>query len=337
MALAIAEARRGEGLTSPNPPVGAVVVDGDRVIGRGFHRKAGGPHAEVVALADAKATDPEAIRGATLYVTLEPCTTHGRTPPCTDAIREAGLGRVVYGAEDVNPSHRGEAARVLRRAGIEVTTGVRGEECIELIRPFAKWITSGLPYVIAKAGQSLDGRITRPAGESSWITSEAARAAGRQLRHRCDAILVGAETVRTDDPSLVLRPDEAPAGKPQPWRVILTRSGKLPSHAQVFTDEHRDRTLVMQPESLVAALRVLAKREVVSVLIEGGGQVFGQAFRDQLVDEVHWFIAPRLCGGGRPSIEPEHDLARSIALTNVQVRPLGDNVHVSGIPEYSTA
>lgn len=334
MAIAIEQATRGVGLTSPNPPVGAVIAVGDRVIGKGHHKVAGGPHAEIEALSDARSKDPRSIEGATIYVTLEPCSTHGRTPPCTQAILDAGIRRVVYGAHDPNPGHRGRAEAMLSAAGVLTTTGVREAECLELIRPFSKWITTGLPYVIAKAGQSLDGRITRPTGESQWITNDEARAAGRRLRSRCDAILVGAQTVRMDNPQLTLRDGEAPSQKVQPWRVVLTRSGDLPPDAHLFTDELRDRTLVLKGLSLVEALRDLGKRGVVTVLIEGGGDILGQAFRDRLVDEVHWFIAPRICGGGRPSVDAIPALPQSIALEGVKVETLGDNVHISGFPVY---
>lgn len=334
MRRALEQARLGIGLTSPNPAVGAVIVaDGD-IIGQGWHRKAGQAHAEVEAIRDAQARHPQRLAGATIYVTLEPCSTHGRTGPCTAAIQAAGLRRVVWGARDPNPSHAGRAAEVLTAAGLEVASGVLEAECDELIRPFAKWVTTGLPYVLAKAGQSLDGRITRPPGEGPWITSEAARAHGRRLRARVDAILVGAETLRQDDPQLTLR--GGPSGKEQPWRVILTRSRQLPAQARVFTDAFKDRTLVLAGLSLREALLELGRRGVVSVLIEGGANVLGQAFRDQLVDEVHWYLAPRLCGRGLPSIAGD-DWTASVALDGVQVEQLGDNLCLTGRPVWPNA
>jgi len=205
MHQALDQAQKGIGFTSPNPPVGAIIVAQDKIIGRGYHHKAGGPHAEVEAIRDAQKSWPKLLRGSTIFITLEPCCTQGRTPPCTEAIKAAGIKRVVFGAHDPNPAHREQARSVLMLAGIEVTSGVLQEECQAIIRPFAKWITTGIPYVIAKAGQSLDGRITRPAGESSLITNDSARAHGRRLRMRVDAILVGAETIRKDNPQLTLR------------------------------------------------------------------------------------------------------------------------------------
>jgi diaminohydroxyphosphoribosylaminopyrimidine deaminase/5-amino-6-(5-phosphoribosylamino)uracil reductase len=331
MNLAVREARRGIGLTSPNPPVGAVLVKEGQLIGAGYHHKAGDPHAEIEALKQARADFPNHLKGATIYITLEPCSTHGRTPPCTSALIEAGLARVVYGAGDPNPNHLGRADGLLQQQGIDVTSGVLEEECQNLIRPFRKWISTGLPYIIAKAGQSLDGRITRPPGEPQWLTSETARAHGRRLRQRVDAILVGAETIRQDNPLLTLRDGSAQSGKPQPWRVVLSRSGDLPQDAHIFTDEFKERTIVLPSMEFADAMKELAKRQITSVLIEGGGIILGQAFRSGLVDEAHWYIAPRFCGGGRPSLD---GLAfdHSIEMTDLQIVPLGDNVLVSGYP-----
>jgi len=333
MHQALDQAQKGIGFTSPNPPVGAIIVAQDKIIGRGYHHKAGGPHAEVEAIRDAQKSWPKLLRGSTIFITLEPCCTQGRTPPCTEAIKAAGIKRVVFGAHDPNPAHREQARSVLMLAGIEVTSGVLQEECQAIISPFAKWITTGIPYVIAKAGQSLDGRITRPAGESSLITNDSARAHGRRLRMRVDAILVGAETIRKDNPQLTLRDGSAGSGKQQPWRVVLTRSGDLPPQSHIFTDEFKERTIIMNGKDLPEALALLGKLGFLSVLIEGGGIVLGQAFREQLVDEIYWYIAPRICGGGRPSIAGPA-LPASIELQNITVRPMGDNVCFHGFPVW---
>jgi len=303
MAQTIDLARRGIGLTSPNPPVGAMIVSTEgQVIGTGYHRKAGLPHAEIEALESAETTFRRQIPGSTLYVTLEPCSTKGKTPACTDAIRHSGIRRVVFGAPDPNPLHTNKCYAILGSAGIQVTGGVLEKECAELIRPFTKWITTGIPYVIAKVGQTLDGRITRPPGEPAWITSDSARAHARRLRMRADAIIIGAETLRKDNPRLTLRDADVGSGKEQPWRVVLTRSGNLPQDAHLFTDEFKDRTLILRGLSLGEVLKELGRREILTVLIEGGGIVIGQAFQLQEVDEAHWYIAPRFSGGGRPSI-----------------------------------
>lgn len=334
MTRALAQGSRGIGLTSPNPPVGAVIVKNSAVIGEGHHRKAGGPHAEIEALRDAAYKEHDA-RGATAYVTLEPCSTQGLTPPCTEALIRAGVSCVVYGATDPNPKHAGNADAVLRKAGIEVLSGVLREECERLIHPFSKWIKMGLPYVIAKVGQSLDGRISRPPKEEKWITSEESREHAMTLRIRSDAILIGAETLRKDDSRLTLRGADIPPEKEQPWRVVVTRSGKLPRKAHVFTDEFKDRTIVLHGDyKFKDLLRELAKRDITTVLIEGGGNLLGQAFAARAVDEVFWYIAPRICAGGTVStggIEfPKK--ARSVVLGDVWHEMIGDNICVHGYP-----
>jgi len=328
MSLALREARKGIGLTSPNPPVGAVVVSPTgRILGRGWHRQAGQPHAEPRALT--AAGGPAACRGGTLYVTLEPCSTHGRTPPCVDALIEAGLARVVWAVDDPFPGHAGRARTTLAAHSIEVTTGVGAEEAIALLAPWRTFITTGRPWVIAKAGLSLDGKLTRPRGESQWITNEAARDDAMRLRRRADAVIVGAETVRKDDPALTLRPPRP--SHPQPWRVILSRSGRLPADARVFTDPHRDRTLVLPGPSLEHSLRTLAALGVVTALIEGGGTILAQAFSHQLVDEVVFYIAPRLCGTGRPVIDPAFFAGGSISLTQPRWKTIGDNIRLTAL------
>jgi diaminohydroxyphosphoribosylaminopyrimidine deaminase/5-amino-6-(5-phosphoribosylamino)uracil reductase len=336
MTLALAQASRGIGLTNPNPPVGAVLVRDGELIGEGYHHKAGKPHAEIEALQDAMGKGRD-VRGATIYVTLEPCSTRGRTPACTKALIHAGVGRVVYALPDPNPQHAGSADKLLRKAGIEVESGLLEEECTRLIRPFEKWITRGLPYVIAKSGQSLDGRITRPPGESQNVTSKAAREHAMQLRIRCDAILIGAETLRQDDPKLTVRGDDIPEDKKQPWRVVVTRSGKLPRKSHLFTDEHKKRTIVLEGDhSFKDILRELAKRDITCVLLEGGGNLLGQAFAARAVDECFWYLAPRICAGGTMSVGgigfPEG--ASSVELSDVWHEMIGDNLLVHGYPVW---
>lgn len=327
MCLALQEARRGAGLTSPNPCVGAVVVKDGALLGSGWHRKAGGPHAEVEALrAASEAHGAVSLQGATVFVTLEPCSTQGRTPPCVDALVRAGVARVVWGANDPNMLHAGRARELLAAAGVAVDGGVLADECQDIIAPFAKLITTGLPYVIAKAGMSLDGRITRPAGEGRWITGEASRADSMRLRAQCDAIIVGAETIRQDDPALTLRGPDIPEDKEQPWRVALTRSGNLPRSALLFTDEHRERTLVFQGMSFVDVLKDLAARGVMSVLIEGGGMVTAAAFRERLVDEVVFYTAPLIAGTGRPVVDADSFAGGSVALRFVSAEMSGPDV-----------
>ncbi len=305
-------ARRGEGLTRPNPPVGAVVVRRGIAIGQGWHRKAGGPHAEVYALRQAGAR----ARGATLYVTLEPCSTFGRTPPCTDAILRAGIARVVVGTADPNPKHAGRGLRILRRAGIQVAVA-EWSEARDLIAPFACHMRRQRPSFTLKLGLTLDGRIADAAHCSRWITGPEARAEVQSLRRSSDAILVGAGTVRHDDPSLWPRPDR----RRNPWRVVAVRHGPLPLSAQIFTDAHAARTIVAAPRGWQPAcarrirqagatvwelpprgfFRALAAQlgrlGALRVLCEGGGILAGELIRARLVDELFIFLSPMLLGG----------------------------------------
>ncbi len=292
MRAALAEARKGVGKTAPNPAVGAVVVKNGRIVARGWHRAAGQPHAEIQAL---KALGHRKAPGdaLSLYVTLEPCSTHGRTPPCTEAIVKAGIARVVYGATDPNPRHAGKAQKILRAAGLSVTDGVLARECAAVNTAWNKWIATGLPWVIAKAALTLDGRIASPPGRR-WITTAASRRDAMKLRAQVQAVLVGGETVRTDDPRLTVRGLRL---KPQPLRAVWTKSGKLPRDAKILCDEHKDRTVILKNISLRSALRELGRLSVQSVLIEGGGRTLGEAFDGGLVDEVCFYLAPLLSGG----------------------------------------
>jgi diaminohydroxyphosphoribosylaminopyrimidine deaminase/5-amino-6-(5-phosphoribosylamino)uracil reductase len=273
-----------------------------------------------------------------MYVTLEPCSTHGRTPPCVEALIAAGVARVVVAAVDPNPAHRGRGLTVLESAGISVTSGVLAAEAEALNRPFNKWITTGLPWVIAKAGMSLDGRLTRPPGEGQWLTSPASREDAQKLRCRADAILIGANTVRADDPRLTLRGPSAASEKMQPWRVVLTRGAQpLPGEAHLFTDEHRDRTLVFTKQPLRAVLRSLAReRGVTTVLIEGGGQVLGEAFDRRLVDEVCFYMAPIICGGPVVAVGGRGvgKSADAVQIENPVYHQIGDDLRMSGLVRH---
>jgi len=327
MRLALREAAKGIGRTSPNPAVGAVIVKGGRVIAKGWHRCAGGPHAEIEALHALKR--PALARGATIYVTLEPCCTHGRTPPCTDAITEAGIARVVVGATDPNPKHAGRGFAVLKKAGVAVTAGILAEQCAAMNAGFNKWIATGMPLVIAKAGLSLDGRLTRPPGEGPWLTCEKSRADAMRLRAQVDAILVGAGTVRVDNPRLTVRGVRGAEAR-QPWRVVLTRGGRLPKHAHLFSDAHRGRTLVFRGKPLRAVLRDLGRRGCTSVMIEGGGTLLGSAFDARLVDRVHFYLAPLLCGGPDAIAGRGAGSTRdALRLQNVVFRKVGSDLRMT--------
>src|SRR5437762_8584154 len=326
MRAALSEAKKGLGQTSPNPAVGAILVVGNRIAARGHHRGAGRDHAEVECLRNFAARVPAR---ATLYVTLEPCSTKGRTAPCTDAILQAGVRNVVVGAIDVNPRHSGKGIVQLRNAGVSVREGVLADDCAQINEAFNKWIVTGHPFVIAKCGMSLDGRLTRPVGESRWITGHSARRHAHQLRARVDAILVGAQTVRADNPRLTVR--GLPRAR-QPQRVVLSRSGNLPQRAHLFSDPHVSRTLIYRRKSLAAVLKDLGKRGVTSVLIEGGGEVLGRALDARVIDKVELYFGPLLSAG--PIIAfPGHGAkkaASALGLQRVSYEQVGQSVCIIG-------
>jgi len=315
MNQALAVARRGEGLTMPNPPVGAVVVSNGRVRGSGFHRRAGGAHAEILALKAAG----RCAKGACLYVTLEPCCTRGKTGPCTDAVINSGIRRVVVAVRDPNPLHNGKGIGILRKAGIQVEEGVCREEAAALIRPFAKWITLGRPFLTLKLGISIDGRIADGKGRSKWITSAISRNTVRNLRRRVDAILIGAGTARKDDPGLLCRRTLPP------FRIVVDSRGTLPLDAGLLNDPFACRTIVATTESCPAArrrlysgkgaqvlvlpssqggrvslnslMRKLGKMGILHILCEGGGILARSLIAQDLVDEYLFFVAPAVIGG----------------------------------------
>lgn len=314
MRRALELARRGLGHTRPNPPVGAVIACNGRIVGEGWHRRAGSDHAEVAAIKDARRRlGPSGAAGipkdSTIYVTLEPCSRPGRVGACTDAIVAAGIRRVVYAVPDPNPKNRGRARRVLARHGVscecwaagrsaasvrEGDEQLRRRECVaaarRLVTPFAKHVATGLPYVVVKVAMSLDGRICDDHGDAKWISSGASRRVTGLMRSEVDAIMVGAETVRRDDPSLLChqkRNDDL-------VRVVVSRSGRLPKNAQVFTDGAPNPTLVF--DDARKALSELGKRGVTSVLCEGG-LALARSLADQgLVDEWHAVLAPAVIG-----------------------------------------
>lgn len=330
MRSALAGARKSIGQTSPNPAVGAVLVIGNRIVSRGHHRRAGSAHAEIECLQSFRRKVPKT---ATLYVTLEPCSTKGRTGACTDEIIRAGVNSVVIGATDPNPRHRGRGVEILHGAGIEVRTGVLAEECALLNEAFNKWVATGIPFVIAKCGMSLDGRLTRPERESRWITSATSRRHARTLRGQTDAILIGAETLRIDNPRLTVRGRRQVR---QPVRVVMTRSGKLPRSARFFTDRFAKNSFVYRNMPLGTILAELGQKNITSVMIEGGGNVLGHALDERLIDKVQIYVAPIFTGGpivafaGRGALRT-HDGAH---LERVRFEKIGTDVCVTGYPKY---
>lgn len=326
MEAALAEARKGIGRTAPNPPVGAVIVKNGILLGSGWHRAAGQPHAEREALAAAAGQD---IRGSTIYITLEPCSTHGCTPPCTQGLIDAGVVRVVYACVDQNPDHAGRADEILTAAGIEVVSGVGATEAEKILRPFFKVRKTGLPWVIWKTAMSLDGRITRPPGEGQWLTGELARADVQTLRATADAILTSGETARRDNPALTIRVPELLAGRTQPWRVVVTDHPEtIAADALLFSDEWQQRTLIRPRANLEKTLRdLVAEQGVLSVMVEAGGIFSAALFAAGLIDEVVIYYAPLLCGGPTMGLAGV-GLAAALRLDEVEFQPLGDDVRL---------
>ena len=318
MRLAIREAKKGQWKTSPNPCVGAVIVRGREIISRGYHQKSGEPHAEVNAIRNAK----ESVQGCTIYVTLEPCNHTGKTPPCTHAILEAGLSRVVIGMVDPNPVVHGSGIEFLKEKGILVTSGLLAEECTELNYPFIKHITTGLPWIVMKAGISLDGKLNYQKGESGWITGPESVRYVHRLRDRFDAIMIGRNTAEIDNPSLTTRLQHR-KGR-DPVRIILDSELRLEPQAKIFTNdssaptwifcansvaagevkrlEKKDRVRVFQVQkqngrlNLQQIMQQIGGEGICSVLVEGGAQLHGTLLNHKLFDYAYLFMAPIFAG-----------------------------------------
>lgn len=324
MELALSLARKGEGWTRPNPAVGAVIVRGGKILGLGWHHRAGQPHAEILAIRDAE-NKKNRLKGSTLYVTLEPCCTHGRTPPCTEAILRAGIARVVVAATDPNPHHAGRAYKVLRKAGVGVTHGILAQESAFLNRSFNRWIVEKRPWVVAKAAMTLDGYLVNPESSSRWLTGEKARKDVHHLRAQCDAILVGAETIRVDDPLLNIRGVKC---LHQPLRVVVTKSGELPRRAKIFQPTTGGETLVFQKKSWPVILDDLGKRGVTKLLVEGGGKVFSSLAKGGWIDELQLYFAPVLLQKKHKGI-PNAQVLLSLKSQLFEAKKLGSDLKLS--------
>jgi diaminohydroxyphosphoribosylaminopyrimidine deaminase/5-amino-6-(5-phosphoribosylamino)uracil reductase len=360
MTLALRLAAKGQGKTCPNPMVGALVVKDGRIVGRGYHHGPGQPHAEILALNQA---GRHAI-GATLYVTLEPCC-HllKRTPPCVPTIVQSGVRRVVVAMTDANPMVKGKGIAALRRAGIKVMTAIAQEEAARLNREYLHWVTTGRPYVILKAGMTLDGKVATAKGESRWITGPLARQNVHRLRSHVDAVVVGVGTVLKDNPTLTARVSDRPLklALRQPLRVVLDSKLRTPPTAKICAKQDQAKTLIVTTGrasrlrrrlleltgvevvsfsrtdrriSLPALMTMLGKRGITSVLIEGGSTVNAAALRARLVNHVVLYFAPILMGGqdakavigGR---SPKR-LSQALTLRNVMVRRIGNDLVVEG-------
>jgi diaminohydroxyphosphoribosylaminopyrimidine deaminase/5-amino-6-(5-phosphoribosylamino)uracil reductase len=330
-AIELASAARGK--TSPNPCVGAVVVKRGMIVGKGYHRYAGGPHAEVYALKQAG----KKAKGATLYVSLEPCRHYGKTPPCVDMIRESGIKRVVAAMKDPNPLNNGKGLAALRRYGIRSESGIMQKEARELNRPFIKYMEEKMPFVAVKAAQTLDGKIATRTGDSKWVSNEASRRFVHKLRSEADAVIVGANTVVKDDPLLTARIKGIRAK--QPLRVILAGRNGIPGNAKVL-HSRGGKALVMMPDrktgkvAIKKLLRVLAGRGVMSVLIEGGGEVIASAFREKVVDKVYFFIAPKIAGGrdAKSSVEGDGvaNMKDSVVIRDITLHDMAGDILIEG-------
>lgn len=360
MRRAMALALQARGRTSPNPIVGAVIARQGRILAEGFHRQAGADHAEVIALKKLKKNQ---ARGATLYVTMEPCCLYGKTPPCVPMVVESGIGRVVVGARDPNPQINGRGIQWLKEAGVEVIEGILQDDCAGLNKPFEKYITKKIPYVTLKAALSLDGKIATATGESKWISNTLSRQYVHELRAEVDAILVGAGTLKQDDPLLTVRLGSAArngAPRKQPMVVVVDNKLEVPLPRQIFKAKNRRvifATTWMSPEEnrralirqgaevwplnadltgrvdLRDLLRALGEKGITHLLVEGGGGIFSSFISQRLVDRLLIFLAPKLLGGQAIDWLPEINVRKiqeSLELGKISVKMLGNNILVEG-------
>lgn len=363
--LAIKLAKKAEGLTSPNPIVGAVLVRDGKIIGTGYHHRAGLPHAEIEAINDARRNGySDKIPGSTIYVTLEPCSTHGKTPPCVDAIIREKIKFVVYGATDPNPAHAGRGKKILMDAGVKVIDGILATEC-ELLNPgFNHWIVHKTPYVILKSAMTLDGKIATESGESKWITGEKARRYAMNLRKISDAILVGVNTVIADNPSLTYRGNKRIESIKKLRRIILDPNCRIPLNSNVVFDRFAPFTTVVVSENaneekvdklrtcvnilrlpiidgrldLNLLLKKLGQENVLTLLIEGGGNTNAAFLESRLVHRIVFFYAPKiLCGknsikavAGKGFTSWE-EIPR---LHNIKVRKIGEDLMLDALVRY---
>lgn len=368
MKLALALAAKGAGKTSPNPMVGAVIVKNGRIVGKGYHRKAGLEHAEIAAIRDAG----EKAKGATLYVTLEPCGRFGRTPPCAPAVIKAGIQEVIAAMRDPNPLNNGKGLMLLKKSGMKVTCGVLEKKAKQLNEVFIKYITTKMPFVTVKVAQSLDGKIATRARDSKWISSEESRAYVHLLRSRVDAVMVGAGTILQDDPLLTSRCVSGyrvqgagfRAGKiKQPVKIIVDDALKIPLTAKIFGKDSPAKVIIATtkkgPKSRAAKfekmgievliikekndkvdlrelMKELGKREITSVMVEGGGELIGSLVDERLADKFLIFVAPKIIGG-RDAVTSVEGLgakyvSAALQLKNIKYRRFSKDLLIEAYP-----
>jgi diaminohydroxyphosphoribosylaminopyrimidine deaminase/5-amino-6-(5-phosphoribosylamino)uracil reductase len=351
--LALQLAKQGSGYVSPDPLVGAVVVNNGEIVGRGHYEKYGEPHAEAMAILDAG----DRCKGATIYTNLEPCCHLGKNPPCTDAIISSGIKRVVSSLRDPNPKVNGGGFEKLKAAGIEVEAGVMEDEATELNEVFLKYIPTHMPFVVAVLAQTVDSKIAQPDGLSQWITCAESRKEVHRMRSECDAVLVGANTVRIDNPQLTVRDVE---GR-NPKRIIVAGSSPLPADSTVFTDDVRQSTIIAcAPEysenysgfdgvtvweiersqggrvNMMNLLIKAGKEQVASILVEGGSAITTAFFARKLVDRIHVFTAPMILGSGLPAVDNIgiDRLDRAVGIRDRRYKQVGTDMWLSGYPEW---
>lgn len=359
MNQAVKQAKLASRAVTPNPRVGAIIVKNGIVVGKGYHQQSGKPHAEVNAISSAKnSTD-----GSTIYITLEPCCTSGKTPPCTTAIIKSGIKKVVLGILDPNPNHCGKGIEILRQNGIEVVTGIEQDKCDLLIEDFRKYVTEKIPFVISKVGITLDGKIATSTGESKWITSSASRNKVQQIRSNVDAILIGTNTALNDNPRLTVRTTSKK--NVQPWRILLDPKLAVAENSILLNDELTSKTVIFTsiqtsgkkkfellskkvriipietendffPPKLL--LREIAKLPVVSLLIEGGGTTLGHFLDHKLIDKMYFFIAPKIIGDKQAisSFQGKgtKNISDVLALKNIKWRKFGQDMMLEGYPDW---
>jgi len=326
MRLALDLAKKAEGFTSPNPMVGAVIVKNGVIVGKGYHKRCGSAHAEANALRNAG----RRAEGATMYVSLEPCGHFGRTPPCTDAVIESGIKKVVIAMRDPNPINNGRGIKKLVRYGIKVKTGVLKEEAVALNKPYIKFITKKMPYITVKIAESLDGKIATKTGESRWITGEEARQYVHRLRAKADAVMVGANTVLKDNPSLLSKT----SSEKQPLRIVVCGGRKIPKSSRIFSSGGRFPVMLARLTKSRAdvngLLKELAKRGIANILVEGGGELVASLVEKNLVDRFVIFIAPKIIGG-RSAVTPVEGIgidriSKAVPLKFVKIKRFKEDI-----------